>query len=51
MRAKRSVQTLTDAFQVLAVCFGDAGDQVYSAGLDNTVKVRVARDGAQLVMR
>ena len=39
LRSKRSVQTLTDNFQILSVCFGDAGDQVYTAGLDNTVKV------------
>ncbi len=28
MRVKRSVQTFTGKYQVLAVAFGDAGDQV-----------------------
>jgi hypothetical protein len=39
-RAKRSVITFSDKFQVTAVQFADAGDQVYSGGLDNTIKVR-----------
>ena len=39
LRSKRSVQTLTDSFQVLSVCFADAGDSVFSAGMENTVKV------------
>lgn len=29
MRVKRSVQTFSGKYQVLAVCFGDAGDQVW----------------------
>lgn len=41
MRSRRSVQTMTDNFQVLSVCFGDGGDSIYSGGIDNTVKVRV----------
>lgn len=40
MRVKRSVRTMTDAYPVTAVAFADAGDQVYSGGLDNTIKVR-----------
>lgn len=39
LRAKRSVQTLEDEFQVLSVCMSDAGDQVFSSSIDNTVKV------------
>lgn len=39
MRIKRSIKTFHDKFQVTAVAFADAGDQVYSGGLDNTVKV------------
>lgn len=38
-RRKRSVITFSDKFQVTAVQFADAGDQVYSGGLDNTIKV------------
>jgi hypothetical protein len=33
------VITFSDKFQVTAVSFADAGDQVYSGGLDNTIKV------------
>lgn len=40
LRAKRSVQTLEDQFQILSVCISDAGDQVFSSSIDNTVKVR-----------
>lgn len=40
LRSKRSIQTLKDKYQLLSVCFGDAGDTVYSAGIENTVKVR-----------
>lgn len=39
LRCKRSVQTLEDEYQILSVCFGDEGDQVYSAGIENMVKV------------
>lgn len=39
MRTKRSVQTFKDKFPVCSVAFADAGDQVYSAGVDNTIKV------------
>ena len=39
-RAKRSVITFQDKYQVTSVAFADAGDQVYSGGLDNCVKVR-----------
>ena len=33
MRVKRSVHTFTGKYQVLAVCFGDAGDQVCFSAL------------------
>lgn len=39
MRVKRSVSTFTERYQVLAVAFSDAGDQVYTAGIENLVKV------------
>ncbi len=39
MRAKRSTATLKDPFQVTTCAFSDAGDAVYTGGLDNTVKV------------
>ena len=42
LRCKRSVQTLEDQYQILSVCFGDEGDQVYSAGIENMVKVGFA---------
>ena len=41
MRVKRSVATFDNGFQVTSVAFADAGDQVYSAGLDNLVKVHM----------
>lgn len=43
MRVKRSVGSFKDKFPVCAVAFADAGDQVYSAGVDNTIKVRARR--------
>lgn len=48
LRSKRSVQTLLDSFQLLSVCFGDAGDTVYTAGIENVVKVRLADARATL---
>jgi hypothetical protein len=33
------VVTFREKFQVTAVAFADAGDQVYSGGLDNSIKV------------
>lgn len=41
LRSRRSVQTLQDKYQVFSVCFADAGDQVYSSGIENTVKARL----------
>lgn len=46
MRHKRSVQTLKEQYQVTSVAFSDAGDQVYCAGVDNTIKVWDLRKGA-----
>ncbi len=43
-RSRRSVVTFRDRFQITCVAFADAGDQVYSGGLDNCVKVREARE-------
>lgn len=39
LRHKRSTVTLKDQWQVTAVAFSDAGDQIFSGGLDNTIKV------------
>eukprot|EP00884_Botryococcus_braunii_P019166 jgi/Botrbrau1/5933/Bobra.0366s0107.1 len=38
LRVRRSVQTLSERFQILAVSFSDAGDQVYSAGIETLIK-------------
>lgn len=46
MRSKRSVQTLAAAAPVCAVAFSAAGDQVYSAGLDNDISAWELRKGA-----
>ncbi|KAK9830919.1 hypothetical protein WJX81_004972 [Elliptochloris bilobata] len=39
LRAKRSVATFDERFQVVAVAFASAGDQVYVAGVENVIKV------------
>lgn len=36
---KRSIQTLTEHYQVTSVVFSDAGDQVYTGGIENVIKV------------
>lgn len=38
-RAKEAVNTFESEYQVTSVCFSDAGDMIYSAGLDNDIKV------------
>ncbi|CEP19878.1 hypothetical protein [Parasitella parasitica] len=38
-RTKEAVSTFENEYQVTSVCFSDAGDMIYSAGLDNDVKV------------
>ncbi|KAF7727798.1 hypothetical protein EC973_007029 [Apophysomyces ossiformis] len=38
-RDKDAVQIFEDKYQVTSVCFSDAGDMVYSGGLDNEIKV------------
>ncbi|KAI8881850.1 WD40 repeat-like protein [Backusella circina FSU 941] len=38
-RQKEAVNTYHSDYQVTSVSFGDAGDMVYSAGLDNEIKV------------
>lgn len=45
MRVKKSVQTMSDKYQVLAVAFADAGDQVYSGGINNLVTIWDLRRG------
>ena len=39
LRAKRSVHTMSEEYQILAVAFGEAGDQIYTGGIENVVKV------------
>uniref|UniRef100_A0A7S0S261 Anaphase-promoting complex subunit 4 WD40 domain-containing protein n=1 Tax=Chlamydomonas leiostraca TaxID=1034604 RepID=A0A7S0S261_9CHLO len=39
MRTKKSVSTFNEKFQVTAAAFAEAGDQIYTGGLDNTIKV------------
>jgi hypothetical protein len=46
MRSKRSIQTLEAPVPVCAVAFSAAGDQVYSAGLDNNITAWELRKGA-----
>lgn len=38
-RQKEAVSTFENDYQVTSVSFSDAGDMVYSAGLDNEIKV------------
>ncbi|KAL9548054.1 hypothetical protein MBANPS3_005867 [Mucor bainieri] len=38
-RTKEAVNTFENDYQVTSVCFSDAGDMIYSAGLDNDIKV------------
>ena len=42
LRAKRSVHTLQETYQVTAVAFAEAGDQVYTGGIENVIKVTPA---------
>mgnify|MGYP001810280638 CR=1 FL=1 len=46
MRSKRSIQTVEAPAPVCAVAFSAAGDQVYSAGLDNNITAWELRKGA-----
>lgn len=46
MRSKRSIQTTEAPAPVCAVAFSAAGDQVYSAGLDNNITAWELRKGA-----
>lgn len=39
-RLKDAVQSFDDKYQVTSVCFSDAGDMIYTGGLDNEIKVR-----------
>ncbi len=39
LRAKRSAQTMTEDYQILAVAFAEAGDQIYTGGIENVIKV------------
>jgi Prp8 binding protein len=41
LRLRRPAAAFEDKFAVTAVAFSDAGDEVYSGGLDNAIKVRV----------
>ena len=39
LRAKRSAHTMSEEYQILAVAFGEAGDQIYTGGIENVIKV------------
>ena len=39
LRAKRSVQTMSEDYQILSVAFSEAGDQIYTGGIENVIKV------------
>mmetsp|Transcript_1901 Transcript_1901/g.2956 ORF Transcript_1901/g.2956 Transcript_1901/m.2956 type:complete len:357 (-) Transcript_1901:580-1650(-) len=39
LRARKSVVTLTDKYPLTCAAFSEAGDQVYTGGVDNTIKV------------
>ena len=43
---KKSVQTMNEKYQVLAVGFSDAADKIYAAGIENVVNVYDMRKGA-----
>eukprot|EP00803_Ostreobium_quekettii_P009593 evm.model.scf_279.1 EVM.evm.TU.scf_279.1 scf_279:83-3694(+) len=45
LRVKRSIQTLQENYQITAVAFSDAGDQVYTGGIENIVKIWDLRKG------
>jgi Prp8 binding protein len=38
LRAKRSVRTIRDRYQLLAVAFAEAGDAIYAGGTENVVR-------------
>lgn len=50
LRTKRSVRTFSERYQVLAVEFAEAGDQVYSGGIENVVHVWDLRRDAEPAM-
>lgn len=39
LRAKRSAHTMSEDYQILAVAFAEAGDQIYTGGIENVIKV------------
>ena len=39
LRAKRSAHTMSEDYQILSVAFGEAGDQIYTGGIENVIKV------------
>lgn len=45
LRERNSLQTFEDQYQICAVAFADAGDKVYTGGIDNVVKVWDLRKG------
>ncbi|KAL6776764.1 hypothetical protein ACKKBF_B30830 [Auxenochlorella protothecoides x Auxenochlorella symbiontica] len=46
LRSKRSVATFTEKYQVLAVAWSEAGDAVYTGGIENVVRAWDLRRGA-----
>jgi Prp8 binding protein len=41
-REKNAVETFEDGYQVTAACFSDAGDMVFTGGINNEIKVKGA---------
>ncbi|EFN50473.1 hypothetical protein CHLNCDRAFT_16011, partial [Chlorella variabilis] len=39
LRARNSVKTFDERYQILSVAFSEAGDQIYTAGIENVVNV------------
>ncbi|PNH01670.1 U5 small nuclear ribonucleoprotein, partial [Tetrabaena socialis] len=46
MRVKKAVHTLRGSFPVMAVAYADDGEQIYSGGVDNTIKVSGCGEGS-----
>lgn len=51
LRSKRSVRTFTEKYQILAVEFAEAGDQIYTGGIENVVHVWDLRQSEEAALR
>lgn len=50
MRVKRSVQSVEDKYQMTSVAFSDAGDQVFTGGIDHNIQVWDLRKGVSALV-